>query len=173
MTYILITFLILAILLRPKPHFPPCYNALNTQIHSLLVIFSAEAIIFSDTRGVWLWKNRWHLSILYKTGPLRSHTAGIFPAHESPSCAVWCRLPPDGALACRFWSRSDEHNKTLQCSLMIGGRGLLHALLYVTSSCVAFPGSAIPSHGLNNDRGFDLGAECHPELGCEGLRCFQ
>lgn len=70
----------------------------------------------------------WHLSILYRTGPLHSHTAGKFPAHESPSCAVWYRLPPDGALVCRFWSRSGERSKTLRCSLMIAGRGLLHAL---------------------------------------------
>lgn len=36
--YIHITFLMLAILLRSKSYFPPCYNALNTQIHSLLVM---------------------------------------------------------------------------------------------------------------------------------------
>lgn len=88
----------------------------------------SEVVIFSGTRGVWLWRSRWHLSILYKKGLLRSHTAGRFPARESPSCVAWYRLLPGGALVCRFWSRSDEHSKTLQCSLMIVDRGLLHAL---------------------------------------------
>lgn len=37
--YILNTFLIVAILLWSKFYFPPCYDALNTQIHSLLVMF--------------------------------------------------------------------------------------------------------------------------------------
>lgn len=136
-------------------------------------MLSSEAIKFSDTHGVWLWRSSWHLSILCKTSPSHSHTAGKFPAHESPSCVVWYKLPPDGALVCRFWSRSDEHSKTLQCNLMIVGRGLLHALLYVTSWCVVFLDSAILSRGWSNDRGFDLCAECHPELGCEGLRCSQ
>lgn len=36
--YILITFLILVLLMKSRPNFPPCYNALNTQIHSLLVM---------------------------------------------------------------------------------------------------------------------------------------
>lgn len=48
--YILITFLIWAILLRSKSYFPPCYNALNTQIHSLLgMIFLRGDHIFWHT----------------------------------------------------------------------------------------------------------------------------
>lgn len=128
--YVLIIFLILPLLLKSKSYCPPCYNALNTWIHSLLLML---VLIFSDRRGVWLWRSRWHLSILYKTGLLRSHTAGRFPAHVSPSCAAWYRLPPDGALVCRFWSRSDEHSRTLQCSLMNVDRDLLRVLLYVTA----------------------------------------
>lgn len=126
--YILMTFLILA-LLKSKSCFPPCYNVLNTDSQSASDAFlPSEVVIFSGTRGVWPWRSRWHLSILYKTGLLRSHTAGRFPARESPSCVAWYRLLPDGALVCRFWSRSDERSKTLQCSLMIVDRGLLHAL---------------------------------------------
>lgn len=56
---------------------------------------------------------------------------------------------------------------------MIVGRGLLHALLCVTSWCVVFLDSAILSHGWSNDHGFDLCAESHPEPGCEELRCFR
>lgn len=37
--YILNTFLILAILLRSKFYFPPCYDAINAQLHSPLVTF--------------------------------------------------------------------------------------------------------------------------------------
>lgn len=170
---ILITFNILAILLHSKPCFPQYHNALNTQIHSLLVMLSLGVVRSSDTHGVWLWKSRWHLSTLCKTGPWHSHTAGKFPARESPSCAAWCRPPPGAALVCRFSSRSDEHNKTLRCSLKIAGRGRLRALLYVTSWCVVFLDSAIPSRGLSNDHGFDLYAECHPELGCVELGCFR
>lgn len=118
----------LAILLGCKSSFPTYDDALNMQIHILLTAPLLGVIRFSDTRGVWLWRSKWHLSILYTTGPSHSHTAGRFPARESPSCAVWYRPPPDGAQACRFWSRSDEHSKSLRCSLRSVGRGLRHAL---------------------------------------------
>lgn len=36
--YVLIIFLILPRLLKPKSYSPPCYNALNTWIHSLLLM---------------------------------------------------------------------------------------------------------------------------------------
>lgn len=36
--YILIAFLIYTILMHSKLYFPPCHNALNTRIHSLLVV---------------------------------------------------------------------------------------------------------------------------------------
>lgn len=36
--YILSTFLIYAILMHSTLSFPPCHNALNTRIHSLLVV---------------------------------------------------------------------------------------------------------------------------------------
>lgn len=127
----------------------------------------------SGTHGVWLWKSRWHLSTLYRTGLLHSHTFGKSPAHENPSCVVWYRLPPDGALVCRFWSRSGEHNKTHQCSRMTAGRGLLRVLLYEASWSVAFLDSATPGHGWNSDHGCDPYAECHPELGYVGSGCSQ
>lgn len=36
--YVLIIFLILPLLLKSKSYSPPCYNALNTWIHSLLLM---------------------------------------------------------------------------------------------------------------------------------------
>lgn len=151
-----------------QSRFPSCHNALNTQIHSLLVMTLPVFIRSSGIHGVWLWKSRWHLSTLCRTGPLHSHTSGKSPARANPSCVVWYRLPPDGALVCRFWSRSGEHNKTHQCSLMTVGMGLLHVLLYEASWSVAFLDSAIPGHGWNSDHGCDLYAGCHPELGYVG-----
>lgn len=123
-----ITVLISPILLRSRSYFPPCSNAFNLWVHSLLGRFPSSVLIFSDTRGVWLWRSRWHLSTLYKRDPLHSHIAGKFPAHGSPSCAVWYRLPLEGALVCRFWSRNDEHSRTLPCSLTIVGRDRLRVL---------------------------------------------